>query len=91
MEFQDWDCNLYSEDGTVEGTSIDKYYKTIISGYTKLGYDPSPGPKFEGWLKDAGYEDIHVKQYLIPLGSWPKDKRLASLLLCCAIATGLTN
>lgn len=76
VEFQDWDANMYSQDGSSKGTSIEEYYNIIIPAYEKAGVEVSPGPKLEGWFRDAGFEDIHVHRFLVPIGAWPKDETL---------------
>lgn len=79
VEFQDWDCVIYSEDGSTEGTSIKQYYEAVLPIMRQTGVEPGPGPKLEGWFRDAGFEDIHVEKFLMPMGAWPKDKRLVSI------------
>ncbi|KAL1851831.1 hypothetical protein Plec18170_006134 [Paecilomyces lecythidis] len=79
VEFQDWDCVIYSEDGSTEGTSIKQYYEAVLPIMRQTGVEPGPGPKLEGWFRDAGFEDIHVEKFLMPMGAWPKDKRLKTL------------
>ncbi|KAJ9197710.1 hypothetical protein DTO164E3_5564 [Paecilomyces variotii] len=79
VEFQDWDGNLYSQDGSIEGTSMKQYFDAIIPAMEKTGKDPSPGPKYERWLQAAGFRDIEVQKFVIPVGAWPKDKRLKYL------------
>ncbi|KAL1983477.1 hypothetical protein VTN96DRAFT_10298 [Rasamsonia emersonii] len=37
------------------------------------GYETRPGMRLEQWFRDAGFVDIHVERYRIPLGTWPKD------------------
>ncbi|KAL2223280.1 S-adenosyl-L-methionine-dependent methyltransferase [Thermoascus aurantiacus ATCC 26904] len=74
VEFQDWNVKMYSEDGTLEGTSINQYYETVIAAFEKAGYVTSPGPLLENWFREAGFVDIHIQKYQIPMGTWPKDK-----------------
>jgi hypothetical protein len=78
-EFQDWDCTLRSEDGSTKGTSIEQYYNVIIAAYTDAGYEIGPGPLLEGWLREAGFENIHVEKFLIPMGGWPKNEHQVSM------------
>lgn len=80
VEFQDWDGNLYSQDGSIEGTSMKQYFDAIIPAMEKTGKDPSPGPKYKRWLQAAGFRDIEVQKFVIPVGAWPKDKRLVSIV-----------
>ena len=40
------------------------------------GMDSSPGPKLEGWMKDAGFERVTGTRRMLPLGTWPADRTL---------------
>lgn len=80
VEFQDWDTRLHSEDRSTHGTSLQQYYDLTIPAFNRLGVEPAPGPHLEGWFREAGFVDIHVEKFLIPLGAWPKDKRLVCIL-----------
>ncbi|KAE8133574.1 S-adenosyl-L-methionine-dependent methyltransferase [Aspergillus pseudotamarii] len=74
VEFQDWDVNVYSEDDSIKGTSVEKYYSVVCGSFTKAGFTISPGPHLGEWLQEAGFEEIHVQKYRAPVGGWPKDK-----------------
>ena len=37
------------------------------------GRPMSPGPLLEGFVRDAGFENMHHKRFRMPLGPWPKD------------------
>ncbi|KAL1995256.1 hypothetical protein VTN49DRAFT_1443 [Thermomyces lanuginosus] len=73
VEFQDWDGYPVSEDGSIEGTGLERYYKEVYGAFEEAGYDARPGPKLEKWFKDAGFVNIHVEKFVIPYGVWPKD------------------
>ncbi|KAL2010935.1 hypothetical protein VTN00DRAFT_3653 [Thermoascus crustaceus] len=79
VEFQDWDAAMYSHDGSIKGTSIEQFYREVVGSFTRAGYIVSPGPKLEGWFRDAGFVDVHVQKYQVPMGTWPKDKHLKRL------------
>ncbi|KAL1963448.1 hypothetical protein VTN77DRAFT_8349 [Rasamsonia byssochlamydoides] len=79
VEIHDWDTTLRCADGSTKDTSIQQYYEVTRSAFTKTGYELDPGPKLEGWFPDAGFENIHVQKYIIPMGTWPKDERLKKL------------
>jgi hypothetical protein len=36
-----------------------------------------PGPRIEGWANDAGFTNVQVVKNILPLGSWPKNPKLA--------------
>ncbi|KAL2000617.1 hypothetical protein VTN02DRAFT_2860 [Thermoascus thermophilus] len=79
VEFQDWDIMIRSDDGSTKGTAIEQYYIHIVGAFERQGYEPRPGPKFKGWLEEAGFVDVHVQKYRIPMGTWPKDKYYKTL------------
>ena len=65
---------LESEDGSFSGTNIERYYKEVLGAFEKVGYCTRPGPSLEKWFHEAGFEDIHVRRYKAPLGTWPRDE-----------------
>ncbi|KAL1970259.1 hypothetical protein VTN77DRAFT_5419 [Rasamsonia byssochlamydoides] len=79
VEFQDWDPMIYSEDGSTKGTSIEKYYVHTLAAYEKAGYCARVGPGLEEWFRQAGFVDIKVTKYRVPMGVWPKDKYYKTL------------
>lgn len=79
MEFQEWEHKATSEDGSTNGTSIENYFDVVAAEFLKQGRVINTGHQLEGWFRDAGFKDIHVKKYLVPLGAWPKDQRLKTL------------
>ncbi|KAL1996320.1 hypothetical protein VTN49DRAFT_372 [Thermomyces lanuginosus] len=79
VEFQDWDGQPFSEDGSLKGTGIERYFKEVNGAFESAGYEVRPGPKLEQWFKEAGFVNIHVEKFIIPYGIWPKDKHLKRL------------
>lgn len=76
-EFQDFDLRYYSEDGSLkEGHKVQQWITTLLKAAEDFGRDPSPGAKLEGYMRDAGFEDVHQEKYRMPIGPWPKDKHL---------------
>src|ERR1700737_4437870 len=41
--------------------------------------DFGPSPKMAGWLEGAGFEDVEVQTEIVPVGPWPKDRRLKEI------------
>ncbi|KKA16274.1 Methyltransferase [Rasamsonia emersonii CBS 393.64] len=73
VEFQDWNQYPYSEDGSLKGTTFERYFNEMVGAFYKNGYEGSPGPHLEQWFREAGFVDIHVHKYRAPMGTWPKD------------------
>ncbi|KAL1989555.1 hypothetical protein VTN49DRAFT_6752 [Thermomyces lanuginosus] len=79
VEFQDWDGYPVSPDDSLKGTSLQRYYDEIYSAFEGAGYEVRPGPKLEQWFKEAGFVNVHVEQFVIPYGVWPKDHHLKNV------------
>lgn len=79
-EFQDLDWQCYSEDGSFsEDSSTYKWVTGLADASRKMGRDPNPGPGLEGWIKDAGFQNVRHQKFKFPIGPWPKDRRLKEL------------
>ncbi|KAI4167086.1 MAG: hypothetical protein LQ343_007490 [Gyalolechia ehrenbergii] len=76
-EFQDYDLLFYSEDGSLtDELPISEWITTLLQASRKFGRDPCPGPRLEGHMRDAGFKDVQVSKYKIPIGPWAKDPHL---------------
>lgn len=80
-EFQDFDLEFRSPDNTMdENSSVATWIKELSRACRYTGYEPSPGPKLEGWLRDAGFQDIQTRRHELPIGDWHVDRELVGLL-----------
>ncbi|KAH0566179.1 hypothetical protein GP486_000432 [Trichoglossum hirsutum] len=74
VEFQDLDIRYYSKDGSLRTDHhIYRWVYDLIEASTLAGRDPCPGPKLEGWVREAGYQNVHHHKFILPVGPWPKD------------------
>lgn len=76
IELQDGNFEIYSEDGSLKGTDLEKWGRDFVRGAQQAGRTVKPGPQLEDWVREAGFEDIHHEKTPLPLGIWPKDKKL---------------
>ncbi|KAI9801235.1 MAG: hypothetical protein M1825_003509 [Sarcosagium campestre] len=77
VEFQDYDFQYYSEDGSVGPEEpVLRWDNEVIKGFKTIGCDPLIGPKLKGWAEEAGYVNVVSKRYKLPIGPWAKDKYL---------------
>lgn len=83
-EFQDYDLQYYSEDGSItDEHHTMKWIKLFINtARTKLNREPCPGPHLETWVKDAGFSNIVHRKFRLPLGPWPKDPHMKDIGMC---------
>lgn len=79
VEVQDWETALSSEDDSTKNTFLEQFYDLVLGSFEKAGYVTGPGSYLEQWLRDTGFEDIHVEKFPVPLGTWPKDKQLVRI------------
>ena len=79
-EFQDFDPTYYSDDGSFkEEQNLFKFITIFNDAAKSFGRDSKPGPQLEGWMKDAGFENIVCEKFRLPIGPWPKDKHLKTI------------
>ena len=78
-EFQEYNLRVYSEDGSLTPEHAEREWNDLGCGAcVSFGKDPEPGPKIEGWMKDAGFADVYHERFRLPIGPWPKDQHLVS-------------
>jgi hypothetical protein len=81
VEFQEFDLQYYSEDGSLKpDSSLATWIGLIIQASNQRGRDPCPGPKLENWVRDAGFVEIQHQTLKLPIGPWPKDAYLVRSL-----------
>ncbi|KAK0624285.1 TAM domain methyltransferase [Immersiella caudata] len=79
-EFQDYDGRWMSDDGSLrEDGAVWRWIDGLITAGESLGRDPKPGPKLEGWVKEAGFKNVVCQKFKFPIGPWPKDAHLKTV------------
>lgn len=75
VEFQETQNPVHSEDGSV---TPDNYVFRMLNLIDEAIGERhiNPGPHLEGWLKDAGFVNIHHEVFRLPIGTWPKDEKM---------------
>lgn len=80
VEFQDFDIDYYSQDGSLTPDHALRRWLTIAYDAEKVtGRTLRPGKYLERWVRDAGFENVQVVKSPLPLGIWPRDKRLKNI------------
>ena len=79
VEFEDWDLNLYSTDGTLTPEHAFKRLHTLfIEACEVMGRVASPGQHLKRWFEEAGFVNITHLVVKLPFGTWPRDRALVS-------------
>jgi hypothetical protein len=83
VEFQDYDLLYYSEDDSLKESHFTMQWdRHFLEAAHKMGRDPSPGPKLEQWVKDAGFVNVTAHRFRLPLGPWARDPLKKEVGLC---------
>ncbi|KAI9749790.1 MAG: monovalent cation:H+ antiporter, CPA1 (nhx1) [Chaenotheca gracillima] len=76
IEIWDFDLHWYSKDKSLHPESnVAKWVALFLEASKKVGRDPQPGPKLEGWIREAGFTDVTSELFPLPVGRWPKDEK----------------
>lgn len=81
VEFQDWDCMVESHDGSISKDNPLWRWHEECNGRIEGTATGRPGPRLEEWVKAAGFVNVVVEKFPIPLGTWPKNKNLVCSLV----------
>ncbi|KAK1706962.1 methyltransferase domain-containing protein [Colletotrichum acutatum] len=82
-EFQDWSFELYSDDGTLEGTTMQYWMKLFMEACDVFKRDAKVGLKLESLVSEnTGLVNVFHKGFKIPAGPWPKDAHLKDIGMC---------
>lgn len=80
IEFQDFEALPYSEDDSVTPDNhLIKMLRHLGEACDKVGRTLNPGPFLKGWVEQAGFTKINEQIFKLPIGAWPKDRRLVSI------------
>ncbi len=60
-------------DDTMKGTALGEWCSMLIEGAAKLGKDWTCTSKFQQWMIDAGFVDVHLEPFSWPTNSWAKS------------------
>jgi hypothetical protein len=77
VEFQDFDMKFYTITGEWKpGCAAERWAEECVAGIKTIGREPEPGPKLERFIKEAGFVNVTEKVLAVPVGTWPKDRKL---------------
>lgn len=61
------------------GKACDEWANTFHDIAKGMGMDFDPTPKVPEWLSDVGFEEVHLESRIIPVGPWPRNRRMKTL------------
>ena len=75
FEMQDVYFKPESNDGTVNGTSLQKWNELLIQGAAKSGRDWHCTLNYARWFKEVGFEEVVENKFAWPVNTWPKGRK----------------
>jgi hypothetical protein len=95
VENQEFDLKFTSDDGTVKADSANNKWQELWNeGVATVGMTGRCDPlKMADQMKEAGFVSVVVQHFKMPIGPWPKDKRLreAGVYNLIRMVDGLTG
>jgi len=80
VEFQDFDIDYYSQDGSLTPNHALRIWLTAACSAEEItGRTLRPGKYLERWMREAGFQHVEVIKSPLPLGLWPKNKKLKKI------------
>lgn len=80
-EFQDYNLLWTTDDDSLSNEATVKKWNTLLlDAIRKEGKEPSPGPLLKQLLEEAGFKNVVEQVHKIPIGVWPKDRTLVSVI-----------
>ena len=65
----------HSNDGTTDGTHLEKWNNLLIKGAAKIGRDWHCTAKYAQWFSEVGFVDVVEHKFAWPNGTWPRGKK----------------
>ncbi|KAI9729694.1 MAG: hypothetical protein M1834_006644 [Cirrosporium novae-zelandiae] len=79
-EFQEIEFNICSDDDTAkEAKQLQEWRKLTIAASEKFGRSMNVAGDLKKSFTDAGFENIKDDVFKLPIGPWPKNKKLKEL------------
>lgn len=66
IEYQSSTWEICSDDGTAEGTNLERWLQLLTAGAKAMGRDALSCLRVEQWLKELGFVDVHRVEVLLP-------------------------
>jgi hypothetical protein len=64
------------DDSLPANSQIMEFYNVLAEIGTKIGIDLAVAQKFKAMMDKAGFEDVTEEVFDLPLGDWPKGRRM---------------
>ena len=78
VQFTEFDYWIYSQDGSLQDHhALRRWDALTFEAAKRTRRMLNPGPRLEQWVRHAGFVNLEVTRLPLPIGLWPKDKKMA--------------
>jgi hypothetical protein len=67
LEMQDTDYPTITQDATLHGTALGKWYEKIMEGASVMGKDMGIVKGYKGWMEEVGFVNLKEKLFCWPI------------------------
>ncbi|GAP85041.2 putative methyltransferase domain-containing protein [Rosellinia necatrix] len=79
VEMQDYYVKLQSVDGTLEGTTLQRWSNMVNQALAFVGRSGLNTVKYKRWLREAGFVDVREEAFALPGNPWAKGEEQKQL------------
>ena len=79
MEQHEQGVVLKSFDGSIDGTVFEKWGKVSLEAGDAFGKTLRIVDESAHYMRQAGFKEVTERRLIMPVGRWPKDKRLKEI------------
>ncbi|CZT52262.1 uncharacterized protein RSE6_13554 [Rhynchosporium secalis] len=83
IEMQELIFDFQSLDHSLERSALATWAKKVTAAFGSRGIDLTSASRYKNVLETVGFEDVHQKEFIWPVGAWPREPELKSLGLYC--------
>lgn len=77
VEFADLTNPPHADDGSLPlDSQVCEFFGNLTSGCSKVSRDLHAPKKWSRYLRDAGFAHVQSRQFKVPVGGWPRDRRM---------------
>ncbi|KAM0816049.1 hypothetical protein AB5N19_01850 [Seiridium cardinale] len=75
VEFMETVIYFQSQDGSIEGTALQRWNKLIIEGVKNLGRNVLSCMKYKRWMLETGFVNVEERKFVVPANPWAKGRK----------------
>ncbi|KAH8646704.1 S-adenosyl-L-methionine-dependent methyltransferase [Xylariales sp. PMI_506] len=75
VEFMETLIYFQSQDGTLEGTSLQRWNRLLLEGIRNLGRNAQSCMRYKRWMEEAGFRNVEERKFIVPATPWAKGRK----------------